>query len=88
MEALTLKIVTPEGEKAHCTCDGIRLRIPDDQNERNGGWVGIHPGHTPALMALTQGEVLVYRDGQEVERILIQGGFASVQENVVTVITS
>lgn len=86
MADLTLKIVSPQGEQANLSCDSVRLMVKDNAVEKDGGWVGIRQGHVDALMAVEKGPVLALRNGQEVGRFETGGGFASVKDNVVTVI--
>lgn len=87
MGNLTLKIVSPRGELANLTCDSVRLMVKDNAQEQDGGWVGIRKGHVDALMALGQGAVLAFQNGQETGRFETTGGFATVKNDVVTVIT-
>lgn len=87
MEALTLIIVTPQGEQAHLNCDSVRLLVQNGSDESSGGWVGVRKGHVDALMAVEKGPVLAFQNGQEIGRFETTGGFASVKNNVVTVIT-
>ncbi len=86
MADLTLIIVAPDGERANLSCDSIRLMVKQNAKEQDGGWVGIRQGHVDALMAVAQGPILAFQNGQEVGRFETGGGFASVKDNVVTVI--
>lgn len=87
MARLILNVVSPQGAQEALACDSVRLLTPDDSHGEHGGWVGIRPGHTPALLAVEPGPVLAFRDGQEISRMDTVGGFASVKDNVITVIT-
>lgn len=82
--ALLLKIVTPAGEVASVECDSIRLQIPDDENGRQGGSMGIRRGHTDALLAVAPGTVTAV--GETVREFPVSGGFAFVERDVVTVL--
>ena len=51
------------------------------------GELGILPGHTPLLTSLGTGEVTWF-DGNTTGRMVVQGGFAEVQPDAVTVLAS
>ncbi len=85
--SLTLRLLTPNGTSAETGCDGVQLLIRDGADGQRGGLVGILRGHAPAVMALGEGPVLAYRAHVPVFRAIVSGGFASVAEDVVTVIT-
>lgn len=85
---LLLRVVTPRGEAAAVSCDSIRMQTPDGMDGKNGGWIGIRRGHTTALMALTEGPVHTFLDGVPVRTITISEGFASVKNDVVTILCS
>lgn len=87
MADLTLKIVSPQGEQANLACDSVRLLVQNGSREQDGGWVGIRKGHVEALLAVEKGPVLAFQNGQEMGRFETTGGFASVKNNVITVIT-
>jgi len=79
-EYLKLEVVTPsrrvlEG-RAH------EVRIPGALGE-----LGVLPGHTPLLTSLGTGEVTWF-DGHTTGRVVVQGGFAEVQPDAVTVLAS
>jgi F-type H+-transporting ATPase subunit epsilon len=79
-ESLKLEVVTPsrrvlEG-RAH------EVRIPGALGE-----LGVLPGHTPLLTSLGTGEVTWF-DGDTSGRLVVQGGFAEVQPDAVTVLAS
>jgi F-type H+-transporting ATPase subunit epsilon len=58
------------------------VRIPGVEGE-----LGILPGHTPLLTSLGTGQVQ-YFDGGTVGRLVVQGGFAEVQPDAVTVLAA
>ena len=79
-ESLKLEVVTPsrrvlEG-RAH------EVRIPGALGE-----LGVLPGHTPLLTSLGTGEVTWF-DGDSTGSLVVQGGFAEVQPDAVTVLAS
>lgn len=78
--SLKLEVVTPsrrvlEG-RAH------EVRIPGALGE-----LGVLPGHTPLLTSLGTGEVIWF-DGNTSGSLVVQGGFAEVQPDSVTVLAS
>ncbi len=83
---LTLKIMSPSFSHPDILCDSIRLTVADNENGRGGGSCGIKKGHAPALMALSAGSVKAYCGGEEAFSREIKGGFATVKNNVVTLI--
>lgn len=78
---LTLTIVTPRGTACSVCCDAVTLPLAD------GGGIGIRKGHIPAEMALMPGVVRATENGAPLCSVSIAGGFASVENNTVTVIT-
>ena len=82
---LLLRVVTPNGEAVTLTCDSIRLQTPDGTDGKNGGWLGVRRGHTDALIALAEGNIQPLLDGQLLHTIHVSEGFATVSQDVVTV---
>ena len=84
---LTLRLLTPAGAAAEVSCDGVQLTLRENAAGRQGGLVGIEPGHTPAVLALGEGPILALTDHREFFRASASGGFALVKDDAVTVIT-
>ena len=84
---MTLRLLTPTGISAEVGCDSIRLTLRDDAEGRGGGAVGILRDHAPAVMALGKGAIRASLAGEVVFRAKADDGFASVRDNVITVIT-
>ena len=84
---MTLRLLTPAGTSAEAACDSVQLAIPDGTDGYGGGLVGILRDHEPAVMALAKGTVRASLGGKEVFRADVERGFASVRDNVVTIIT-
>ena len=84
---MILKLTTPGGVSDEPACDSVRLTLREGADDRGGGSVGILRDHAPAVMALAPGEVTASLEGRQVFRVRIGGGFASVRDNVITVIT-
>ncbi|MBD3872152.1 MAG: F0F1 ATP synthase subunit epsilon [Acidobacteria bacterium] len=79
-ETLRLEVVTPSRRVLEVRADEVR--IPGALGE-----LGILPGHTPLLTSLGTGE-LKWTEGSERGRLVIQGGFAEVQPDAVTVLAT
>ena len=84
---MTLRLLTPTGTSAETACDSVLLTQRDSVDGRGGGLVGIREDHAPAVIALGDGSVSASLGSRTVFRAAVSGGFASVQDNVVTVIT-
>ena len=77
-DTLRLEVVTPSRRVLQGRA--AEVRIPGALGE-----LGILPGHTPLLTSLGTGEVK-YTDGETTHRLVVQGGFAEVQPDAVTVL--
>lgn len=73
-------IVTPEATVLDEVSDFVALPLYD-------GEIGIGPSHTPLIGRLGFGELRLGR-GAGAKRFYVDGGFAQVQDNVVTVLTN
>ena len=82
---LTLKIITPSGLKLDRAVCSLQLQIPDDETGRQGGSLGIHPGHTDALLAVAPGAVTAKTEGPDLT-VQVGSGFATVENDVVTLL--
>ena len=87
MSKLILKIVTPNGVHDPIQCDSVRLTICDDLNGKGGGSYGIRAGHAKTLLSLDKGVIKAFRSGQNVLIGESDMGFATVEQNTVTVVT-
>ena len=74
---LELIVLTPHGEAVDVHCDSVHLTVCDDETGHGGGQVGFHRGHLPAVLALGDGPA----------DALLHGGFASVRNDVIRIIT-
>jgi F-type H+-transporting ATPase subunit epsilon len=79
-ETLRLEVVTPSRRVVESRASEVR--IPGALGE-----LGILPGHTPLLTSLGTGEV-IWVDGATSGSLVVQGGFAEVQPDAVTVLAS
>ena len=87
MSALTLKIVTPEGVDKTVACDSITLWMAPDVHGKGEGSLGIRKGHTEAVIALGEGPLSAHLEGKEVFSDRTKGGFATVLDDTVTIVT-
>src|SRR6266498_4023200 len=78
-KSLQCVVVTPERAVLDETVEFVALPMYD-------GEVGILPGRAPLIGRLGYGELRTKR-GNEVQRFFVDGGFAQVRANVVTVLT-
>jgi F-type H+-transporting ATPase subunit epsilon len=72
-------VVTPERAVLDESCDLVVLPLFD-------GELGVLPGRAPLIGRLGYGELRLRR-GPRVDRYYVDGGFAQVRANVVTVLT-
>jgi F-type H+-transporting ATPase subunit epsilon len=73
-------IVTPEQTVDERTADFVALPLYD-------GELGVAPGHTPMIGRLGYGELRIV-EGGVTTRYFVDGGFAEVADNVVSVLTN
>lgn len=84
---MELIILTPHGEAVDVRCDSVHLMLCDDETGHGGGLVGFHRGHLPAVLALGDGAADAMLHGESVFHSTLHGGFASVRDDVIRVIT-
>lgn len=77
-ETLRLDVVTPQ--RVMVEAEVATVEMPGSLGE-----LGVLPGHTPLLTSLATGE-LRYRTAKGVEIMVVQGGFAEVMPDRVTVL--
>ena len=87
MSALTLKIVSPQGVGLTVNCDSISLWMAPDRRGKGEGSIGIRKGHANAVIALGTGKAEAKLDGKTVYTAVTEGGFATVLDDTVTVVT-
>ena len=73
-------VVTPERALLDAEADFVALPMFD-------GELGVLPGRAPVIGRLGYGELRI-RHGQETRRFFVDGGFAQVRANTVTVLTA
>ena len=77
---LQCTVVTPERTIYDQTAEFVAMTLYD-------GEIGIAAGHTPLIGRLGYGEMRVRREGQQVDRYYVEGGFVEVLDDVVSVLT-
>ena len=87
MSSLTLKIVTPEGVDQSIDCDSVSLWMAPDSKGKGEGSLGIRKDHVNAVIALGNGPVTAHLQGDIVFSALSEGGFATVMNNVITIVS-
>lgn len=75
---IRLEFVTPQRAVVHDEVDEVEL--PGEE-----GFFGVLPGHAPMLAALKTGQMW-YRKGQDIKHAFIDGGFAEVLPDRVSVL--
>lgn len=87
MSPLTLKIVTPEGVDRTVDCESISLWMAPDAKGKGEGSIGIRQGHVDAVIALGNGPIEARKEGQAIFSARSEGGFATVLQDIVTIVT-
>lgn len=83
---LTVKIITPEGEKDEILCDSLTVNVCDNEKGTGGGSYGIRRGHAEALMALSEGRITAKKGEEILFSEILPGGFLSVKSNCIKII--
>jgi len=80
MADLHFELVTPE--RLVLSEDVHMVVVPGSEGD-----FGVMAGHAPVMSTIRDGELAIYRSaGAEPERVAIEGGFAEVGENGLTVL--
>jgi len=79
-DTLRLEVVTPSRRVLESRASEVR--VPGVLGE-----LGVLPGHTPLLTSLGTGEVS-WIDGDKTGHLVVQGGFAEIQPDAVTVLAA
>ncbi len=87
MSPLTLKIVTPKGVDQTVPCDSVSLWMAPDGKGKGEGSIGIRKDHVNAVIALGNGPIEAHADGNTVFSARSEGGFATVLNNIITVVS-
>jgi F-type H+-transporting ATPase subunit epsilon len=75
---IQLQIVTPEGRHLDAPVDMVEIPT-------TSGQIGVLPGHTHLVTGIAAGE-LVYYQGENVDALLLAGGFAEIQPDCVRIV--
>jgi F-type H+-transporting ATPase subunit epsilon len=79
-KTLQCVVVTPEKTLVDEIVDFVALPLYD-------GELGVLPGHSPLIARLGQGELRT-NQAETVHRYFVDGGFAQIRDDVVTVLTN
>ncbi len=85
-QKLVLKLLSPQGLLQQVECDSVNLCIVDDKNGKGSGSYGIRKGHAKALICLSKGKIEARDGGKVVLSKEVDGGFANVENDTVTVV--
>ena len=85
-DMLIFKVVTPVTEYCYEGCDSVRLSVSDGENGKGGGSCGIRKGHEKSILSLSEGKIYVSRNDEKILEAFTSSGFATVEDNTVTVI--
>ena len=80
MSELHCVVITPEQTELDVTAESVTLPLFD-------GEMGILVGHSPLVGRLGYGSLRVKRPGGEAESYFVEGGFAQVVSNTISVLT-
>ncbi len=83
--SLTLEVYGVDRKLPAIKCDYVRLPLAEDINGRFSGSCGIKKGHAKSALALGKGCIIATENGASVFETEISGGFALVNNNVVSV---
>lgn len=81
MSKLTLRALTPDRTLIDREVDYVLLRACE-------GDMGILPGHQPCTVLLADGVMRAYVEKKEVDSLMIMGGFATVKDDRVVVLSN
>ena len=82
---MKLKVITVDTHIEKENCDYITLTVADDVKGGFSGSYGIKKGHARTVFALGEGKVTAQRQGEIIFSAEASSGFATVEDNVVTV---
>ncbi len=81
MTSMTFHLDVVSAEKGLFSGDALSIQVSGSEGE-----LGIYPGHTPLLTAITPGMIRIATDTGQEEVIYLSGGMLEVQPNAVTVL--
>lgn len=87
MDRITVKIVTPQKVLKDIHCDSVHIMVYDDKNGKGGGSYGIRAGQINTVYAICKGPIYAYHEGKVIFSCETIGGFATFEDNVLTVTT-
>lgn len=80
-------LFTPHRKLPSLECDSVKLPVSDSISGKFSGSYGIRKGHAKAAFSLAEGNISVALGEKEIFTAECQGGFATVENDDVRVIT-
>lgn len=87
-DILTVRFVSVDRQILPMECDSVRLPISDNIKGEFSGSYGIKRGHAKAVFSLKEGNVILTSKDKSVFSVQVSDGFATVENNVVTITVS
>ena len=89
METLPIKltVITPEKVALDVMCDFVSFYTLDNAEGLYGGSMGVEKGHIKTVAALAEGDLKAFAEGKEIASYKIESAIASIDNDVITVIT-
>lgn len=84
---MKLTVFTPHRQLPSLECDSVKLPVADSVSGKFSGSYGIRKGHSKTILSLSEGKITAGFNGQTVFSAECQGGFATVENDDVRVIT-
>ena len=84
---LTFKIISLNGSTEPIECDSVHLILRDSTEGKGGGSMGVRTGHIKSLLSVADGKVNAYLNSKEIFSCTTVGGFATVEDDTVTLVT-
>lgn len=84
---MILRLTQPATRGSEYECDDVMFFTSDGVDGKNGGSIGIRPGHAPSLISVSDGMLEVKKDGVCLLELYLHSGIASVCNDVITIIT-
>lgn len=84
-DVLTVSFFCVDRQVSDMECDSVRLPVSDNVKGEFSGSYGIRKGHARAVFSLKAGKVILTSDGKTVFETDISDGFATVENNEVSI---
>lgn len=84
-DILTVSFFSVDRQVSDIECDSVRLPVSDNMKGEFSGSYGVRKGHARAVFSLEAGKVILTSDGKTVFEADISDGFATVENNEVSI---